>query len=389
MKIFVILSRVPWPLEKGDKMRAWHQLKELSKRHEICLFCLSDSNIDAASMQAMKEVRTELHIEHLNKPGIVWRLFLGLFNKLPFQVNYFFRNRIQRKVNKVIDQFQPDHIYCQLIRCSEYVKHIHHIPKTLDYMDAFSKGIARRVDTAPALFRPVFRMEAKRLVAYENLIFDYFEHKTIITEQDRKLIYHPEQDKIAVIPNGVDTSFFIPLHREKKYDLVFNGNMSYPPNVDCVKHLVLDILPMLRKNGITPTLLISGASPDKEVLELAKHPGVTVSGWVDDQRESYAAGKIFVAPFRIGTGLQNKLLEAMSMEIPCVTSTLANNALKATPDKEIFTASDASGFAVRIQYLLQNPNHAEAMAKAGREYVLNSFNWEASVNKLEDLLSSK
>lgn len=389
MKVFVILSRVPWPLEKGDKLRAWHQLKQLSQRHEICLFCLSDTAVDPKAELAMKEVCAEFHVMHLNKPGIFWRLFLGLFNKLPFQVNYFFRNRIQRKVNKVIDQFQPDHIYCQLIRCSEYVKNIHHIPKTLDYMDAFSKGIARRVDSAPALFRPIFRMEAKRLVAYENLIFDYFEHKSIITEQDRKLIYHPEQEKIAVIPNGVDTSFFAPMQREKKFDLVFNGNMSYPPNVDCVKHLVLDILPILHQKGIQATLLISGASPDKEVLELAKHKGVTVSGWVDDQRESYASGKIFIAPFRIGTGLQNKLLEAMAMEIPCITSTLANNALMATPDKEILTATDASGFAAHIAFLLQEPEKAQTMGKAGREYVLNSFNWEASVRRLEDLLSSK
>lgn len=385
MKIFVMLSRVPWPLEKGDKLRAWHQIRELSRHHEIALFCINDTVPAPDAEKELKKYCKEVHIHRLSKTGIVWRLFLALFSKLPFQVHYFHQRSIQRRVKKAIEEFKPDHIFCQLIRCSEYVKNIHHIPKTLDYMDAFSKGVERRIEKSGFFLRPFFRAEAKRLVEYENLIFDYFEHKCIITEQDRKHIYHPDQNQIAIVPNGVDVLHFHPIEREKKYDLVFNGNMNYPPNVDCVEFIVNDIM---RKSDRPLSLLISGASPSATVLELASRKGVTVSGWVNDQRESYASGKIFIAPFRIGTGLQNKLLEAMSMGIPCITSALANNALQAKSGYAILVADKTEDIVQHIHYLLDHPSEAQLIAERGRQYIHEHFDWPGAVAKLESLFRS-
>ena len=164
--------------------------------------------------------------------------------------------------------------------------------------------------------------------------------------------------------------------------------MCYAPNIESALFIVNDILPILLKDKPDITILLSGSSPSKAVLELAsKH--VTVSGWVDDIRESYAKGRIFFAPLNIGTGLQNKLLEAMAMGIPCITSSLANNALKAADKKEILIGSTPEDYKRLILDLLSDPIKSNSIAAAGKKYVENTFNWTNSTQKLLQLIENK
>jgi sugar transferase (PEP-CTERM/EpsH1 system associated) len=386
MKIFILLSRIPWPIEKGDKLRAWHQIRELSENNEIYLFCLNDSNIHPDSENNLKKYCKEVHFLNLSKTGIAFRLLGGLFSSLPMQVKYFHSKKIHRKIEKEIDRIKPEHIYAQLIRVSEYVKNIHHIPKTLDYMDALSKGMERRIPKSGNWMKPFLRMETKRLLEYENLIFDYFENKTIISEQDRNLIYHPDQKKIFIIPNGVDTDYFKPEKKQKKTDLLFNGNMSYPPNVDCVIYIAEKILPEVQKKYPDIRLLISGANPSKKVTDLAKkNTAITVSGWMNDIREAYASSKIFLAPMQIGTGVQNKLLEAMAMELPCITTDLANNGLGAEKDKNILIGNSPAEIYNHIDKLLSDEPIANSLGRAGRDFVCSRYNWKSASAKLNQI----
>lgn len=386
MKIFVLLSRIPYPLEKGDKLRAWHQIKELSKSHEIHLACLNDSKIHPEAKKKLLEICKEVRFFSLNKIGIGCRLFAGLFTNTPFQVHYFHSRNTNKKIRKYIDEVQPDHIYAQLIRVSEYVKNIHHIPKTLDYMDALSKGMERRISKSSGIMKLFLKKESKRLLEYENLIFDYFENKTIISEQDRALIYHPEQKKIQIISNGVDTDYFSPQKNEKKFDLHFNGNMSYPPNIDCVHFIAEKVLPLVLKKNPHARFLISGTHPVNSVLALA-NKNIEVSGWMDDIRKAYSSSKIFVAPMQIGTGLQNKLLEAMAMEIPCVTTELANNALGAIPNEQILIANTPEEISRQIERLLTEPDLAAKISSNGRRFVTENYNWKSATEKLEKLMN--
>lgn len=386
MKIFILLSRIPWPIEKGDKLRAWHQIKELSVNNEIYLFCLNDSTIHPDSESKLKKYCKEVHFLNLSKTGIVFRLLGGLFSSLPMQVKYFHSKKTHRKIEKEIERIKPDHIYAQLIRASEYVKNIHHIPKTLDYMDALSKGMERRIPKSGNWMKPFLRMETKRLLEYENLIFDYFENKTIISEQDRNLIYHPDQKKIFIIPNGVDTDYFKPEKKQKKTDLLFNGNMSYPPNVDCVIYIAEKILPEVQKKYPDIRLLISGANPSKKVTDLAKkNTAITVSGWMNDIREAYTSSKIFLAPMQIGTGVQNKLLEAMAMELPCITTDLANNGLGAEKGKNILIGNSPAEISNLIDKLLSDEPFANSLGSAGREFVCSRYNWKSASAKLNQI----
>ena len=385
MKIVFITSRVPWPLEKGDKLRAYHQLKNLSKKNKIILCAINDTKLHPEAETELKKFCEEIHIYNISKIQIFFNLLRGLFNGLPLQVAYFTSTTAIAKINTLIQEKKPDRIFAQLIRSAEYARYQKTIPTVLDYMDIFSKGIERRINKVNILWRWLFKMEWKRLLKYEAAVYNDFDASTIISQQDRDLLPLPFSTSIAVIPNGVDTNFFKPFPATKDYELLFNGNMNYPPNIESVVYLVEKVLPIIWKKKPTLRLLISGASPSNEVLALQSEK-VTVTGWVDDIRLSFARSKILVAPMQSSIGLQNKLLEAMAMKLPCITTSLSNNALKAIPDSQILVADSPEQFAIQIQLLLDRPEKAAQLAENGYQMVLDRFNWEQCCNLLENTI---
>lgn len=390
MKLLVVLSRMPFPLEKGDKLRAYHLVKRLADRHEIYLFCLSDQPTRTADEEHLRGFCKHLQVVHIPRWRILLRMFTALFSRLPFQVSYFHHRHAQRAMDRVIEEFRPDHVLCQLVRTTEYVRHRYALGKTLDYMDTLSKGMERRAANAPFPFRHFLQAETRRLIHYENLMFDLFDHLAIISAQDRDLLYHPERHRVAVVPNGVDNTYFAPTDAPKTHDLLFTGNMNYPPNIDSVLFLVHRVMPLVQARRPGTTLLIAGVDPDQRVRELAERdPAVTVSGWVKDIRSSYASARIFVAPMQIGTGLQNKLLEAMAMGMPCVTSDLANNAVGAVPGEAMLIGHEPEEYAAHILYLLDHPAEQERLARNALQYVQHAFDWDRSADKLDQLMAGK
>ncbi len=379
----VITSRFPFPLEKGDKLRAYHQIKELSKHFEVHLISTSEIKVEEDHIQELNPYCKSINIFPISILQKVWGAGTKLFNRKPIQVGYFHHYSIQLKINKLLSEIKPDHIYCQLVRSSEYVKNYHDCPKTIDYMDALSKGLERRSLNAKRLSKFVFESEYKRLMNYENSIFEYFEHHTIISKQDKQYIFHKNRDEIVIIPNGVDDSFLeIKNQHPKTVDLVFIGNMSYPPNVTASQFIVNDILPLLSNNL---KVKIAGSNPSKEVMKLA-NTQVEITGYVDDIKEAYRSAKIFVAPMFLGTGLQNKLLEAMALGIPCITTSMANNALGAKPEKEILIADSAESFANQIKRLQDNPELYQLILENGRTFIMENYEWSKVTDKLIQLI---
>lgn len=383
----MIVSRVPYPLEKGDKLRAYNQLKELSKYHEIFLFALNDQKLHPNAIDELKKYCTGLYIVTLPPLTIFFNLIRAVFTHLPLQVGYFYNKDIKKIAHKKINLFKPDHIYCQLIRTSEYVKDISHIAKTIDYMDSFSKGVERRMASKSLLLKPLFNWEFKKVQQYEKNIFQYFNNRTIISDQDKNAILHHKKDEIAIIPNGVDTSYFTPVNKEKKFDLIFNGNMNYPPNIDSAVFLAKKVMPLVHKTLPNATLLISGTSPAAEVQKLENN-FIKVSGWVNDIRNNYAIAKINIAPMLISIGMQNKLLEAMAMQLPCITSTLANNALGANNGTEILTADTPEEYANHITTLLSDEKKRNTLAFNGYKFVTEKYTWEKTVSRLNNIISN-
>jgi sugar transferase (PEP-CTERM/EpsH1 system associated) len=389
MRIFVLLSRIPWPLEKGDKLRAFHQIKCLSQSNEIILCALNtDKSADKQkAFRALQPYCKSVNFIDLSKTSIVLNLLKAWVSGKPLQTGYFYSLRAQKRINQLIKHHQPNIIYGQLLRVAEYIRE-HKLPKVLDYQDVFSMGMHRRMLLAPFFLKPFFRMEYKRLANYEAAAFDEFELKTIISLPDRDLIQHPKKEEILVIPNGVDHDFFKPMHMEKKFDVVFTGNMAYPPNVNAAAFLSEVIMPRVWQYNPNAKLLIAGATPDRSVVNLANHR-VHVSGWMDDIRLAYAGSKVFVAPMQMGTGLQNKLLEAMSMQLPCVTTPLANDSLKAVNKKHILVGETAAELSEAIIKLLSDSSFSAFIAQNGHDFVNDNYNWESATAKLEKEMIKK
>ena len=335
MKIFVLLPRIPFPLEKGDKLRAFNQIKQLAKHNEIVLCALNDNPKvnEQDAFHALQPYCQSINFIKITKPQILLGLVRAFLKGLPMQCGYFYNRKAVKKIDALIAKHKPDMLFGQLLRVAEYIRY-KNLPKTIDYQDIFSYGMKRRADIASFVTRPIYNMEYRRLARYEAAIFEDFDVKTIISEPDKALFPHERRNEILVIPNGVDHDYFNPQEREKSYDLVFTGNMSYPPNVNAVEYLANEILPIVWKTLPDVKLYIAGATPDPKVKKAASER-IIVSGWLDDIRDAYAQSRVFIAPMRIGTGLQNKLLEAMSMRLPSITSPLANASLGAKPDEEI------------------------------------------------------
>ena len=318
----------------------------------------------------------------------IFNLFKSLFNNKPFQVNYFYHYSIQKKLNTKIAEISPDYIFCQLIRTAMYVKNNHTTSKVLDYMDSLSKGMERRIKISNLFIKPFVIMEFQRLKRFENLAFEFFNKHIIISENDRREIAHNKKNEIEIIGNGIDTNYFQKIETEIKYELVFIGNLSYLPNIEAANFIAKEVLPKLLEKLPRIKILIAGSNPSKRVLKLANN-NIEVQGWVEDIRKTYSSGKIFFAPMTIGSGLQNKLLEAMSTSIPCITSELSNRSLKAVEKKNILIGRSVNEYVNHITSLLNDEKKIKKIGESGREYVIENFNWKTSNDKLLRLLKSK
>jgi len=386
MNLLILTSRFPFPIDKGDKLRIYYQIVELSKIYNIHLISISDIKIDQSAKDEMEKYCSSVHVYKINLINRTFNLLRTFINNKPFQVNYFYSLSIQKKIDQKIKEIKPDHIFCQLIRMAWYLKGQFKIPSTLDYMDAFSKGIERRVDKSPFWKKPLFMMEHERLKSFENLAFEFFQNHCIISNSDLEFIFHEKKHLIQVIPNGINTEYFSKNKYDIKYDLVFTGNLNYAPNINAATYICKEIYPLLKIKFPTIKILIVGSNPSSRVKKLANND-ITIKGWQDDIRKSYCSGKIFFAPMRIGTGLQNKLLEAMSLEIPCVTSSLANQSLQANHKENIYIGDSTNECISIISYLLKHEEIRDEIGKKGRKFVLENFSWKKSTDQLIEIIN--
>ena len=381
--MLVILPRVPWPLEKGDKLRAYHQLRILSRYFELHLFALNEGPVHPEAFRQLSPLFKSLHFFPLTLASRILNVGLAWLRGWPLQVGYFYNYYAHQKLKQITALQQAEYIYAQLARTAPYAVGIDAF-RTLDLQDAFAAGIQRRTTKAAWYLRPFLRMEFRRMQSYEAKLLERFDQLTIISEADRNLIDSPDKERIGIVPNGVDTAFFQPLKKAHTTEIVFTGNMAYPPNIDAARFLVQEIMPFVWAEKPETRVVIAGAFPHAEVRALAGSR-VKVTGWVDDIREAYASARLFIAPMRIGTGMQNKLLEAMAMEIPCITTPLANQPIGTAPGKEVRVAETPGDLATHILELLDDPESARAMAEAAAAFVREKYSWEGATAHLVSL----
>jgi len=380
MKILIALSRFPLPAQKGDKLRAWQQIQFLSEKFDITLICLSDKLPSSEELNAVKPFCKKILICPIPFWQRILPLFLGIFKQWPFQVSYFYSEKAKQIIRNEIVQENHNLCYVQLVRMGETVPIIPGVKYFMDYMDAMSKGMLNRTPFVSGPKKWFFQLEASLLKRYEKRIGDIYDGYSVITNSDAKALDLNHPEKLKVIPNGVDSRFFTypPVAwEERPNDVLFSGNLAYFPNVEAAKFLVKVIMPLVWAELPETKVILAGIHPAAELvaLESAK---VKLTGFVPEMATIMQQSKVYVAPLFTGAGLQNKLLEAMAVGIPVITTPLANEALGAKPEIDLIICKDAPAFAKQILALLYDAQKAQKIAGSGRQFIETHYRWEPS-----------
>jgi polysaccharide biosynthesis protein PslH len=387
-KILIITSRIPFPHLKGDQLRIFFQLVSLSKNNEIHLICINEKLPRERDLTELKKYCKTVNIYILPMYKSIALGLIHSFKKIPFQVGYFYSKTIKADIHELINKIKPNAIYTHLIRVTEYVKEINNIPKTLDYMDAFSLGMKKRIEIEKSsLFKFILTIEYNLLNKYEKKMAAHFNNLVAISEQDKYFIEEEMEVKkpFTIIKNGVDFSMFYPKKLDKEFDICFMGNMNYPPNINAVTYIANEILPLLLLKNKNVKFLIAGANPSAEVENLANE-NITIKKNMPDISLAIAASKLMLAPMLISIGLQNKIIQAMAMKVPNIVTSAANIAINAIDGKEIIIANTPQEFAQKIDLLLNNAQLCTQIADNSFEFVRKHYNWDNISTELEKVI---
>lgn len=385
-KILFITSRFPYPLNKGDKLRVYFQIKYLARNHEIYLVAIDEKDIPREHIEALSPFCKSVHVFVLPFYKRVLRLALSPFKKLPLQVAFFYDGKIKKKIERLARETAPDHIHCHLIRTTEFVKNMTGPGKSLDFMDAFGIGMEKREAVEPNVFKRIlYAYEKNRLYDYEAKVFGFMDTFCIISGQDKNAIRSPRAEEIRIIPNGVDFESFFPREKEKTYDILFMGNLGYPPNINAIAFITDEIMPLAIKHKPDIKLLIAGIDAPKHV-RLLQSENIDVIEHFDHIGDSIAMSKIMLAPMKISIGLQNKILQAMAMKTPCIVSTSSNKAIHAPNGKAVIEADTADEFCQAIMQLLHDDVRAREMGEEGYRFVKERYSWERQNDLFVELM---
>lgn len=382
MRVLVLTTRLPIPPWRGDQVRGFHHLRLLAPRHDITCCALLPRRPAATLVAAVEALGVRVVVERLGLLGALGALGrVAVGDPRPLQVLLYARHRARRRVAALIAHGGFDVIHAQLVRTAAYLPRGAHPPVVLDLIDALSVNLARRAALDHGVLAAIAAREADRLRRFERLLAAQVAQCLVVAPTERAAIGVPA---IEVVPNGVDTEAFAFAEADRPHArVVFSGNLGYFPNVDAARWLVADIFPRIRAAVPAAELRLVGARPARAVRRLAARPGVTVLGNVPDMAAELAAAAIAIVPMRSGSGVQNKVLEAMAVGTAVVTTPGVAAALAAVPGEHLVVAEGAVGLADAVVALLRDRARARTMARAARALVERCYRWTDSARGVE------
>jgi sugar transferase (PEP-CTERM/EpsH1 system associated) len=392
MRILYLCHRVPYPPDKGDKIRAFHEIRALSRRHRVHLLTLTDG--DVPDLGPLAELCERVEVFPLRRSAAYARAALGLVRPQPLTLSFFESIELQNRVAELARTETFDLIVAYSSAMAPYVEPFQGTPAVLDMVDVDSAKWSQYARFASLPLRPVYALESRRLQIYETSLASRFERIVLATGNETRLLkgFAPEA-KAATIPNGVDLDFFQPTDLPKipHPALVFTGQMDYFANIDGVVHFARNVMPRLRRRFPDLEFLIVGRSPAPAVRALTEVPGVYVTGAVGDVRPFLERAWAFVAPLRIAQGIQNKVLEAMSMNLPVVCTDKVFAGLSEggfRHGRDLLAAADDDGLEACITSLLEDAQMRAGLAESARQRLAGSYRWTTNMDRFEELLTS-
>lgn len=399
--LLYLVHRLPFPPNKGDKVRSYHLLKHLAAKHRVFLGTFVDDPEDEAHVETLRAMCPDLHVARLDPRFAKLRSLAGLLTRQSLSECYYRDNGMQAWVNAQLATHSIDALVVFSSVMAQYVWHrsrTSDAPMLVDFVDVDSAKWTQYAASHPWPLSWLYRREGVRLLAWERAVATRARRSFFVTENETALFRQLAPESAASVEamcNGVDAEYFSPdperaspFGCESALPLVFTGAMDYWPNIDAVSWFVSDIFPALRQKWPDRRFYIVGRNPSPAVQALASEC-VVVTGTVPDVRPYLQHAAAVVAPLRVARGIQNKILEAMAMARPVVASKSCVDVIDARDERELLSATQADEFVRHIDALLGSPENAGAVGQAGRLRVLQRYSWSAHLSAIDRYLGAQ
>ena len=384
MRILCLTSRLPYPPDRGDRLRAYNFIRQLARSHEMHLLSFIARREEREHTSSLRDYFREIRLVRQSPLRSALAAASNVWRRDPLQVGYYRSRAMQRLVNETLAARSFDAAYVHLFRMTPYLSRTSGLYRIVDLTDVISEEVKRSLAYRNPLWRLVYRLEGPRISAYERQVARTFEETWLISEADRLILAAacPEAN-IQVVPNGVDTERFRPTGAAPQpHTLIFVGHMRVFHNVDAATHLAEEVLPLVRQTVPDARLRLVGANPAPAIRRLAAAPGVEVTGFVPNLNEALNEAAVFVAPLRFAAGVQNKVLEALAAGRPVVTSTLVSTGLRAQPGEHLLVADDPATTAAQVVRLLHDEEERARLGANGRRFVTETYRWDTVTERM-------
>jgi polysaccharide biosynthesis protein PslH len=391
MKILYLCHRVPYPPNKGDKIRAFHQLRAISEHHEVDLFTLADDEDDIGHRSALEKYCRSVYISRIHRKWARMRVAPYLLSRKPLSIPYFYSSELAAEIQKQASRCHYDRVFVYCSAMGQYLNQSPaNCPVIVDLVDVDSDKWLQYARFAPFPLSAVYRREGRSLRTYERSIAEHATCALVSTEREARLLRAiAPAALVEVVPNGVDTEYFSSTATPRapgSPTIIFTGDMSYFPNIQAVRWFAEEVLPLI--SGAVPGVrfVIAGRNPGPAVRSLARQDGVEVTGSVPDIRKHLDRATVAVAPFQMSAGIPNKILEAMAYGLPVVATPCATRGLSGLTREVLGTAETPLDFAAMVSTFLRNPDAASVVGAESRRLVQREYSWEAALKRMLYLL---
>jgi len=391
MQILFLTHRIPYPPDKGERIRAFHELRYLAARHEVDLFCFADSQESAENQQFLRTMCRSVYVEVLGKPIRLVQAASNFFAGRPMSFGYFHSSRFDERVREALRRHNYDAVFVYCSSMGDSIPQSVCVPVVVDFVDADSQKFMQYADRSGGSRRWLYAREARAVAAAEQSLGRMAALSFAVTEHDAtELSKSNPEFKVEVVPNGVevpdvsDVQDQSGVHEQEPFAL-FVGTMNYPPNSDAASYFAQDILPLVRKAHPELRFVIVGRDPDRRVRKLANIPGVVVTGAVPDAFRYFRDAEVSVAPFRISQGFHNKIAESLAVGTPVITTSRAMAGIGLGEHEGLFVADTPGDFAGKVSAVLGDPCLRRELRSRAFS-VRQLLSWDSRLSKLEQLI---
>ncbi len=395
-EILFLCHRIPFPPDRGDKIRSYNILKRLAQIAPVHVGCFGDDARDMSFAPELADIAQSHCLLPRNRSKLVAGVS-GLVKRQPMLVSMFEHPALHRWVAHVLATRPIRAVVAYSAQMAHFVPPLKaDIRFLMDFVDFDSAKYAAYGAAGSGPMAWINRREGHLLLAFEKAVAARADISAFVTEAEAALFRQASgigPDRVTAIENGVDLTYFDPaadhavVQKPSAPLLVFTGQMDYRPNIEAVESFARDTLPLIRQRHSQATFAIVGRKPTDAVTALGDLPGVIVTGEVPDVRGWLAAADIIVAPLRIARGVQNKVLEAMAMARPVIASPQAAEGIDAEHGSHFLIADGTEEEAAAVDRLLGDPAQASALGSAARDRMDARYHWSATLSALPELLA--